>query len=100
MAEESIVIQVEPQIAGLRPQTKTGAFAEITEEHLAKVQQLIERVSRHLAGTIKHDELTPKELEVEFGVGFKGDARIPFLAKAGVETNFKVTARWDWREGK
>lgn len=100
MPEPTLVVQVEPNAAGVNPQAKSTAFAEIKTEQLDKVRELIERVSRHLAAQIKQDELSPEELTIEFGVGLKGDASIPFLAKAGIETNFKVTAKWNWSEGK
>ena len=100
MAQPTLLVQVEPVATGVMPQAKSTAFAEIGTEQLDKVRELIERVARHLKAQIKQDELTPKELTIEFGIGLKGDASIPFLAKAGVETNFKVTATWNWSEGK
>jgi hypothetical protein len=100
MAEPLIFVQVEPVVAGVSPQAKSTAFVEIKTEQLEKVRELIELVSQNVAAKITKDELSPAELTVEFGIGLKGDASIPFLAKAGVEANFKVTAKWHWSEAK
>jgi len=101
MADSTLfVVQVEPVATGVSPQAKSNVFTEIGTEQLEKVRDLIERVSQNVAAKIKRDKLSPEELTVEFGIGLKGDASIPFLAKAGVETNFKVTAKWHWSEVK
>ena len=96
-AQPVFSVQVEPVATGMTPQKKGTAFTEITAEKLEQVGDFIQSVATYLAKRVQKDELTPSELSVEFGVGLKGDASIPFLAKGSVETNFKVSAKWDWR---
>jgi hypothetical protein len=101
MSDLTFVVQVEPMVgAGVSPQSNPEEFATVTPAALDRVRELIEQVAERLAATVFQDTLSPEELTVEFGIGLKGDARIPFLAKAGVEANFKVTAKWHRREGK
>lgn len=39
-------------------------------------------------------ESLPDSLELHFGVNFSGEAGIPVLTKASVETTLEVTAKW------
>jgi hypothetical protein len=90
------LIQVEPDVDGVEPQAETRGFTEISEQRLKEIGEDIHRMATLLISSIKPDKLTPKELELEFGVGLKGEGGIPFFAKGSVETNFKVRAKWDW----
>jgi hypothetical protein len=98
MAE--FIIQIEPQVDLMTPQADTPGFARISEERLREIGAEIQRMSTLLFSSIKPDKLTPKELEIEFGIGIKGEGGIPFLAKGSIETNFSVRAKWDWSEKK
>src|SRR5436305_2283193 len=94
------LIQIEPQIDFVTPQADTTSFTKISEERLKEIGAEIHRMATLLVSSIKPDKLTPKELEIEFGIGIKGEGGIPFFAKGSVETNFSVKAKWDWSEGK
>jgi hypothetical protein len=95
-----VLIQIEPQVDLMEPQANTPGFTKISEERLREIGAEIQRMSTLLLSSIKPDKLTPKELEIEFGIGIKGEGGVPFLAKGSVETNFSVKAKWDWSVGK
>jgi len=90
------LIQIEPEVDGVNPQSDREGFAKISEERLKEIGAEIHRMATLLISAIKPDALTPKELEIEFGIGIKGEGGIPFFAKGSVETNFTVKATWDW----
>ncbi len=94
------LIQIESQVDQMEPQASSPGFTKISEERLREIGAEIQRMSALLLSSIKPDKLTPKELEIEFGIGIKGEGGVPFLAKGGIETNFSVRAKWDWSEGK
>jgi len=98
MAE--FLIQIEPEVEGVEPQADRGGFTGVSEERLQQIGTEIHRMAQVLVGAIKPDELSPKELSVEFGIGLKGEGGVPFFAKGSVETNFTVRATWDWGERK
>jgi hypothetical protein len=94
MAE--FLIQIEPNVDGMTPQADGAGFATITDERLREIGDEIHRMATGLVNSIKRDKLSPKQLSVEFGIGIKGEGGVPFFAKGSIETNFKVTAVWDW----
>lgn len=94
------LIQIEPAVDGMVPQADTPGFAQISEERLKEIGTEIQRMAALLVSSIKPDKLAPKELEIEFGIGIKGEGGIPFFAKGSIETNFAVRAKWDWSEKK
>jgi hypothetical protein len=94
------LIQIEPDVDRVDPQADRTGFAQVTEERLREIGTEIHRMATQLIATIKPDKLSPKELEIEFGIGLKGEGGIPFFAKGSVETNFTVKATWDWSVGK
>jgi len=95
----TFLIQIEPQVDGMDPQSASEGFAQISEERLKEIGTEIHRMATLLISAITPDKLTPKELEIEFGIGIKGEGGVPFFAKGSVETNFKVKAKWDWAVG-
>jgi hypothetical protein len=92
----AFLIQIEPQVDDMEPKALTRGFTEISEERLKEIGSEIHRMATLIISAITPDELTPKELEIEFGIGLKGEGGVPFFAKGSVETNFKVKAKWDW----
>jgi hypothetical protein len=92
----AFLIQIEPQVDNMEPQAASGGYTEISEERLRDIGTEIHRMATLLISAVKRDKLTPKELEIEFGIGLKGEGGVPFFAKGSVETNFKVKAKWDW----
>jgi hypothetical protein len=94
------LIQIEPVVDQMTPQADTSGFTKVSEERLKEIGTEIQRMATLLVSSIKPDKLTPKELEIEFGIGIKGEGGIPFFAKGSVETNFAVRAKWDWSEKK
>ncbi len=101
-SDEKVFIQVEPRSPGasMSAQADSGPLREFTTEELGKIGDQIRKFSREIGKQFKRDELTPSEFEVEFGVGVGLEGGLPFIAKGTVETNFKVTATWDWRRAK
>jgi hypothetical protein len=94
------LIQIEPEVDDLRPQADTRGFTNVSEERLRQIGADIHRMATQLIGSIQPDKLSPKELEIEFGIGLKGEGGVPFFAKGSVETNFTIKAKWDWSRGK
>jgi hypothetical protein len=94
------LIQIEPDVDQLSPQADSPGFTKVSDERLQEIGTEIHRMATLLISSIKPDKLTPRELEIEFGIGIKGEAGIPFFAKGSVETNFTVKAKWAWSERK
>jgi hypothetical protein len=90
------LIQIEPEVDNVEPQAGGGGFAQVTEERLREIGAEIHRMATQLISSIKPDKFSPKELEIEFGIGLKGETGVPFFAKGSVETNFTVKAKWNW----
>jgi hypothetical protein len=99
MAEERILIQVEPRAPGeaLTPQSADGKLRELTAAQIDAIGRQITTISKAITDRLKKDELTPKEFSIEFGIGIEVEGGVPFVAKGTVETNFKITATWDWK---
>lgn len=94
------LIQIEPVVDQMQPQADSPGFTKVSEERLKEIGTEIQRMAALLVSSIKPDALLPKELEIEFGIGIKGEGGIPFFAKGSVETNFAVKAKWDWSDKK
>jgi hypothetical protein len=74
-------------------------IAERSAEALNKAMNTIRSLAQQVAATVDQMTDTPSQVEVEFGIVFKGENDV-FIAKTGVECSISVKLIWESKPQK
>jgi hypothetical protein len=87
-------VRVTPGSGAVSPQSATNDFVKVTEEKLKQVAQLIETSLQGLVSEISNISIPPAEIALEFGIDVGAEGSVPFIAKASMGANFKISVVW------
>jgi hypothetical protein len=91
---ERVLVKIDPRGHGLRTEGAVEDAIELTAEKMNSIAEAVAESGAAVINAVLAKLDAAKKVTVEFSVGLKGQAGVPFIASASTECSFKISLEW------
>jgi hypothetical protein len=89
-----VFIKISQNSGAVRAESTSEDFTKATQEKLREVSELVKTSWGSMVKDISSMPGAPSEIALEFGIDVGAEGSVPFIAKASIGANFKVSITW------